>query len=398
MDVLKGIAIGLLSFLLFLCLSVFGVAHTVKSTALNPDFVTSEINRLDVSTLIKDFLIIEPTPEFPELENVVYEAVDNLEPIVKERLDITIHAVYEYFPDDTENLKLNSLLRENFLTAEFVSSVVDKVDVSTLAGPFIVQQLKDYIYLDVELESLEEFLEDAIEDTVREAKPEIREQLVAIADPVFDYLLMQSPTLDASISLVDIKEILEDNLRQSLSESPPPEIEMIPEEMRLLLFDAFYDELAEQIPSAIVVDESVIDPEIPDDINMVLADIEDVLVEASIYVNYFQMAYTLLIVLMVVFVLGIILIIRDVKIISRRLGVPLISYGAIQYAGIWAARYFMGGQMLFDEFFPASFEIWFTQFTNNLLRPLEIFSLVLLITGVILFVISYVYKRGEAAD
>ena len=63
MNVLKEIAVALLSFLLFLCLSLFGIAFTLKSTALNPDFVTSEINRLDVSTLLKDLIIIEPTPE-----------------------------------------------------------------------------------------------------------------------------------------------------------------------------------------------------------------------------------------------------------------------------------------------------------------------------------------------
>ena len=45
---------------------------------------------------------------------------------------------------------------------------------------------------------------------------------------VFDYIMMQSPNLNASISIVEIKEILEDNLRQSLGESPPPELELIP--------------------------------------------------------------------------------------------------------------------------------------------------------------------------
>ena len=53
MQFLKSLAISLLSFLLFLSLSIFGLAFMLSQTILNPDFVVAELNQLDISSLIK---------------------------------------------------------------------------------------------------------------------------------------------------------------------------------------------------------------------------------------------------------------------------------------------------------------------------------------------------------
>jgi hypothetical protein len=56
MNLLKGLALGLLSFLLFLSLYVFGLALTLNYTLLNPDFAISEVDRLDIPLLAEEFL------------------------------------------------------------------------------------------------------------------------------------------------------------------------------------------------------------------------------------------------------------------------------------------------------------------------------------------------------
>ena len=53
MKFLKGLAFFLLTFLLSLSLSVFGLVFMVNSTILNPDFITSELDRLDVSSVVE---------------------------------------------------------------------------------------------------------------------------------------------------------------------------------------------------------------------------------------------------------------------------------------------------------------------------------------------------------
>ena len=51
MKVLKGLALSLLGTLLFLSLAVFGLVLTINQTILNPDFVVSQVNKLDISSL-----------------------------------------------------------------------------------------------------------------------------------------------------------------------------------------------------------------------------------------------------------------------------------------------------------------------------------------------------------
>ena len=61
MNVLKGLALGLLGFLLFVSLSTLGLAITLNQTILNPDFVVAEMDKLDASSLIKDMIQL-PSP------------------------------------------------------------------------------------------------------------------------------------------------------------------------------------------------------------------------------------------------------------------------------------------------------------------------------------------------
>ncbi len=61
MNGLRNLALVFLSFFLFLSLSVFGLAFMLNRTALNPNFVTSELDKLDFSLLAED-LISEQAP------------------------------------------------------------------------------------------------------------------------------------------------------------------------------------------------------------------------------------------------------------------------------------------------------------------------------------------------
>ena len=56
MNFLKGLALGLLGVILFLSLTVFGLAFMVNSTALSPKFITSELDKLDVSSLAEELI------------------------------------------------------------------------------------------------------------------------------------------------------------------------------------------------------------------------------------------------------------------------------------------------------------------------------------------------------
>ena len=54
MKVLKGILVVILSLLLFISLVIFGIAFLLNSTLLNPDFVSSQVEKTDVSALVTE--------------------------------------------------------------------------------------------------------------------------------------------------------------------------------------------------------------------------------------------------------------------------------------------------------------------------------------------------------
>ena len=49
MNFLKGLAITILTFILFLSLALFGTVFALNSTLLNPDFVANHVDNLDMS-------------------------------------------------------------------------------------------------------------------------------------------------------------------------------------------------------------------------------------------------------------------------------------------------------------------------------------------------------------
>ncbi|MFC1954854.1 hypothetical protein ACFLVZ_03440, partial [Chloroflexota bacterium] len=199
MTFIKNLFVGLLSFLLFLSLTIFGLAFMLRSTVLNPDFVTSELNRIEIAALLDEFLYMDSPADSPDFNGIIIDAASNIEPEVKEQLSLGIHSTYDYLLGETRQPEVKLILRNTFLNADFVTSLFDNIDLSSLAVFYINQQfVKDIPF---EIDNLDEYIANA----VTSAEPAIKKQIVAVSEPVFDYLLMDSRTLDATISLEEIK-------------------------------------------------------------------------------------------------------------------------------------------------------------------------------------------------
>ena len=393
MTFLKGLAISLLSFLLFLSLSIFGTVFMINNTLLKPDFVTIELNRLDVSSLVEAVLSMQtPEEESPEeLETALVNTITELEPLVKEQIGAAIYSIYDYLLGESQSLNLTATLRDTILSADFVASLIDELDISSLAAGFLSGQLTGQIPEDIE------FLVEHLDDAIVKLEPTIKEELIAATDPVLDYLRGESQRLNVVISLEPIMGNLKDSLREAFLESPPPELATIPLSMREQYFEEFYQEFSREIPATFELDESMIGTEVPANIAMALAETEGGLEQGRQYVSYFQLGYKALIGFMVLLLLGIILINRQVKDTTRRLSIPLLTYGALWYAGIFVTKYFAGKQLALPEI-PPSLQTWMSQFLDNFLAPLETLSLSLLIGGIALIVVSFVYKRSQPSS
>ncbi|MFC1932023.1 hypothetical protein ACFLXU_00090 [Chloroflexota bacterium] len=296
MKILKSLALSLLGFFLFLCLYLFGTLYALDKTFLNPDFITSELDRLDVSSLAGELFSIEAPPEAPYLDEAIEKTIVDLEPWLKEEINTAIYSSYDYLMGKTQRL------------------------------------------------------------------------MVTIPTQLF-------------------RDSLRDNLWEAFSESPPPELEGLPPAIKERYFNEAYDQLVgDAIPPTIEFTESSLPPE-------VLTTLEQVRQAMS----YYQLAYNALIGFMALMVIGIILISRQVIDITRRLGTPCLTYGAIGYASIFATKYFIGKGVTLPDL-PPSLQTWMSQFIINSLVPMEIFSLALLITGIVLVVVSFVYKPRQSSS
>ncbi|MBI4187948.1 MAG: hypothetical protein HY529_01950, partial [Chloroflexi bacterium] len=272
-------------------------------------------------------------------------------------------------------------------------SLMDKIDVASIAGQYLKQQFSGSI--PPEMAFLKGYIDKSLDDNIIALKPWIKEQVTIAAGPVVDYLVGDTQSLNVVISLEPAKKTLKDQLWQALLKSPPPELAIIPQAMWQPLFDQFYQQFSAQIPSTFKIDESLLGTDTRTQIAEALSTAEQTLAQAKQYVGYFQLAYKLLFVLMLLLVLGIILIIRQVKQTARYLGVPLLSYGALGYISIFISKYFAGTLPISEM--PAALQTWLPQFIDNLIAPMQTFSLALLIIGVVLLIVSFVYKPGESS-
>ena len=300
MKVLKGLALSLLSFLLFLSMTVFGMAFMLKSTVLNPDFVAAELDKVEVSSLVRE--------------------------MVEEQIG-------EQLPAEAW------------------------------------------------------FLKEALYDVISDHEPWIKEQLKNNIYSGYDYFLGKSERLSFVLSLEPLKESLRDTMLNTFMQSLPPQLSGLPPAQIEQYFEQYYQQFAEQIPSSFEFDESSMPPE-------AMAQI----IQARQYVDYFLLGYNLLIGFMVLLILGIILINRNVRSITRALGIIFTTYGAFEYGGIFLAKYFLPTSLPLPGDVPQVLQTWLLGLIGDFLAPLETFSLGCLIGGVILLVVSFVYRRQPAED
>ncbi len=297
MKFLKGLALSLLNFLLFLSLSTFSLAFMLNYTLLDPDFVSSQVNRLDVAALV-------------------------------------------------EELDVASLIGEQ------------------IGGPI-------------------QILPEVIDETVADLEPWMKEQVNASIYSGYDYLMGETQRLSIVISIEPVKETLRDNIREAFLKSPPPEFAALPPAEIERYFDEFYQEFFEQIPPTFEFNESLLPPE-------VMATLEQV----RQGISYFQLGYQALIGFIGLVILGIILINRQVRHITRSIGTTFLIIGALGLVEIFLTTYFAVPQMA-QLGIPPSLQTWIQQFLTDFLAPLQMFSIGLLAAGVVLLIASFVYKPRQ---
>jgi len=390
MKALKGFALGILSFLLFFSLSIFGLAFLLNSTALNPRFISAELQRLDISSLVEEVVKEQPPADFPpEMQTALIQTVGKLEPRVKAEVSAAIALIYDYLLGKTESLDLALILKDTVLDKEFIVSMVEEADVTSLFKPYLKEQLTEGIPPD------QRYLVRYLDEAIPKLEPWIKEQASIVVGPVVDYVLGESQTLRVVVSLEQMKAILKSNIREAFLKSPPPELAAASPAELDRYFNEYYQPFAAEIPATFEINESVLGPEMPTSTAQALADAEAGLAQARLVISNFRLGYVLLVIFILLLILGIVLIYREVRGATRDLGITFLTYGALEYIAILIGKHFLRtGLPLAD--LPPSLQSWLPQLVINFLRPLETLSLGLAISGLVLIIVSFVYRPRPA--
>lgn len=409
MSFLKGLAIGFLNFLLFLFLLVFGLALMLNTTVLSAGFVTSQLDKLDISSLVEEAISQQsPDEEIPEeLEAALVDALPKLEPLLKEQVTAAIYPIYDYLKGKSPELDLADTLHNTIIIPDLIVSLLDELDISTLAEEVISEQAGEGASQE-ENYLLWAFLE-ASDDIIADLEPWLKEQVRVASYPINDYLLGKSQSLSLVISLEPAKESVRDALWPVFLESPPPEFAGLPpaelEQEFNRSWDEFWNELwgnlTQEMPSleftgsSLSLETPAEIAEMKADITEALADAEGTLGEIREYVGYFQTGFTILIVLMLLMILGIILIKREVKGTSRILGITFLTYGALELIGIFIAKNLAESRIPWVDI-PSSIQEWLRQLVGSSLATIQTLCIVLIVVGVALLAVSFIYRRHQS--
>jgi hypothetical protein len=134
MSAVRGFFSGVFNFLLFDALVLLGLIISLNLTILNPDFVTNELQKLDVyRAVIEQAKTMLPSQQFIDAETVD-ELVSELTPWFEEQANMVIHAVYAYIEEDRELNVTISLEPVRDAVKDKVSETVVRLLPSELQG------------------------------------------------------------------------------------------------------------------------------------------------------------------------------------------------------------------------------------------------------------------------
>jgi hypothetical protein len=354
---LKSFGTVVLGFLFFLSLSVFSLAFLLNSTLLSPGFVKAQVNRIDVSAVARDLTekqIDEQLPaELGFLKEGIYNVIDAQEPWLKDQANRAIDTGYDYFLGKTDTLSISVPLVE------------------------LKSDLKDSLWQELNRQLII-WLRD---NTRTELIPYIDQNLAAYRQVLPLNLL---PLSDAQLKSY-INDFLQQVQDQITATGQAPAFTGLLEILVRPYFNSYYDQYAAQIPDNLVADAGTIPPDVMAQLELVRQ-----------YIGYFRQGFYYLIAFMVVLAAGIFLIHRNIPDPSRALGIDLVIYGALDLAGALVAR----GISLSGYWpeIPASLKMWLDGIYHDITGIMLTFSIVVLVVGAALIVISFVFKKKEPEE
>jgi hypothetical protein len=269
-------------------------------------------------------------------------------------------------------------INQTILNPDFTVSQVDRLDVASLGEDLLNGQILPQATVPIP-SPIKQFIVEAVKDTIADLEPWLKQQMREVTYATYDYLEGRSQHLSVVIQLEPVKESLRDNLRETLLPSPPPGLARF----SLDNIERYIDEFYQQIPSTFELNEAWLGPQNMAQLRLMKQ-----------FIGHFHTIYYALIGFILLLIIAIILIYHEVRGSTRTLGTTFLSCGIVSYAGVWLTKYYIGVQLAQPQV-PVYLQSWLPQLLADTLAPMEMYSLGLLAVGIVLLVVSFVYKSSE---
>ena len=259
------------------------------------------------------------------------------------------------------------------LNPDFVISEFNTTD----AYSIIANQVREQIPTE------DPYISGIADESITELEPWLEVQVNAVIYDGYAYL-KGNQELNIVIPLEEVRTCVKDNVDQVVLESLPPELEGVTQSQIQAFLMPIYAEIDSQIPPQIEINEALLGPEVTAQLQ-----------KTQQIVGYIEIGYKALIGLAALLIFLIALLQWwHVKPISRYIGIPFTIAGALSLIGSILAR------SLIPSFLPGTIPLEIPPEIMSILpplitditSPLQIYSIALLIVGIILIVLSIKLK------
>ncbi len=369
MGFLKGIALAIISIMLFLSLLLVGTGITVNFTILNPGFINGQIEKLDVASVVRE--TINESASASDLPQAVRDFIDDELPNYSEELKAAVSEAvdrfYDYLLGRTDTLDLKVVLGETVLDPELIYSLADKINWPDLAEELVKREISP------NLDPTFSYLVDYVDDATLKMEPWIKASLREIVPPVHDYLLGQSQTLDVFIPLDEPAFILYETLLDVFNRFPPPELAGSTPAQRQTAFNFFFFDLISDLPPAIEINAASF-AGAPESLNQAFADLKTDVDRLKDYTAIYWAAFYGLILLIALLIGLSYLTLRNQRKTLLFNGVIFFVFGLLGFVAVMVTNAIINTGTDFGAV-PAAIQVWLPGVVESALRPFMFFSI-----------------------
>ena len=382
----------------------------LSDSIMNSEFVPELLENIDISQLFNEAIQEQTVTsgDFSEAftNSSLVNAIDKLEPSLKQQIVNLSDPVFKYLLMQTSSIDLRTTVRQTILSTDFITEVVNNIDVTSLVRDTLTEQIGTRLPDDIQLSDQE------IDNLVAVAEPYFNQKLTGAAGNIADYLVGIKQNFSVNLSLDQAVSNLKSVAKEAYMSQLPAYLQGLPQSTIDQAFESYYADFRQTLPSSVTVDSSDLGTDLPGQITDMLndaqtgltdarnsideasRDLEDNIKTIRFYINIFNIVFIAVIALIVLLILGIILIHRTVKGACRDIGIVFFIYGGIMFAGLLIAKTIIRHQ-LFPKLtdIPQSLQYLPGTLLNHAALPLLTVSLVCLIMGILLIVASILYPR-----